>query len=86
MESTNYVPIFGLLALAVVVVILLLRFMRPRHPHAARAAPSSVADARPAPPTLSKEDQEYLDSSHILPPGRDPLDTRADDWRNDKRK
>jgi hypothetical protein len=40
----------------------------------------------PPSPTLTTEQQEYLDSSHILPPGRGPLDTRAEDWRKDKRK
>jgi len=81
-------PILGLLALAVVVVIVLLRFMRPGHSADARRVPPATANATPpapAPPPLSKEEQEYLDSSHILPAGRGPLDTRADDWRNDKR-
>ena len=81
-------PIVGLLALAVVVVILLLRFMRPRHaPDVRRVPPATTANpVPPAPGALSKEDEEYLDSSHILPAGQGPLDTRADDWRNDKRK
>jgi hypothetical protein len=79
-------PVVGLLVLAVVVVILLLRFMRPRHTADARRAPPPTADAVPASPTLTAEEQEYLDSSHILPAGRGPLDTRAEDWRKDKRK
>jgi hypothetical protein len=87
LDTTNFLPIVGLLALAVVVVILLLRFMRPRHGADARRPPAAVAEAVPrTPSSLTTEEQEYLDSSHILPAGRGPLDTRAEDWRKDKRK
>jgi len=86
LDSTNMLPVVGLLVLAVVVVVLLLRFMRPRHTADAHRAPPQAADAVPPSPTLTTEKQEYLDSSHILPAGRGPLDTRAEDWRKDKRK
>jgi len=79
-------PVVGLLALAVIVVVLLLRFMRPRRTADAHVAPSPRPDAPPVMPSVSKEEEDYLDSSHILPPGQNPLDTRATDWRNDKRK
>ena len=79
--------VLGILALAVVVVILLLHFMRARHAADARRA---TAAAKPAPPPphepVTKDEQDYLDSSHIsgplLPGGSDALDT----WRNNKRK
>jgi len=80
------VPVVGLLVLAVVVVILLLRFMRTRRMADPPVAPSSRPAPLPVTPSPSKEEQDYLDSSHILPPGQNPLDTRAIDWRNDKRK
>lgn len=84
MDTTSLLPILGILALAVVVVIVLLRFMRARHVAADRKAAAAKADA-PA-PLLSKEEQDYLDSSHILPGGRDALDTRAKAWRDNHRK
>lgn len=95
MEATNYLPVAGLLVLAIVVTILLLRFMRSRHEANERRAEARVdatpsAPSAPATPKLSKEEQEYLDSSHISGPsvqgGRDALDTRADAWRSNKRK
>ena len=65
-------------------VILLLRFMRPRRAAADRPVPPPAGSE--AHPTLTKEQQEYLDSSHILPPGHDALDTRAEEWRKNQRK
>ena len=84
MDIAGLLPILGILVLAVAVVIVLLRIMRARHAAADRRAAAVKADAPPAP--LSKEEQEYLDSSHILPAGRDALDTRADAWRGKPRK
>ena len=85
METTRMLPVLGLLLLAVVVVILLLRFMRARH-HAydRRDAEREAEMPKAMPPT--KEEEEYLDSSHIISPpvtgGRDALET----WRSNKRK
>jgi hypothetical protein len=80
-------PIVALLALAVVVVIVLLRVMKARHAAGDRQAAAPQADEPAAPVApLTREEQEYLDSSHILPGGRDALDTRADAWRDNKRK
>ena len=84
MDVTGMLPILGILALAVAVVIVLLRFMRARHFAPGRRAAAAKADAPAAP--LTKEEQEYLDSSHILPSGRDALDTRAEAWRDNQRK
>ena len=86
METTNLLPVLGLLALAVVVVILLLRFMRGRHAaHDRRAAAAPEPEAPPHAP-LTKEEEDYLDSSHIsgpiVPGGRDALET----WQSNKRK
>lgn len=92
METTNYLPVIGLLVLAIVVTILLLRFMRSRHEANERRAEARVdaTPSAPAPSKLSKEEQEYLDSSHISGPmvqgGSDALDTRAEAWRSNKRK
>ena len=85
MESTNLLPVLGILVLAVVVVVVLLRFMRARRAPAERHAAHPKDEADAAAP-LTKEQQEYLDSSHILPGGRDALGTRADAWRDNKRK
>ena len=60
MESGNLLPILALLALAVVVVLVLFRVMR------ARRATHEVPPAKAPPTELTQEDQEYLDSSHIL--------------------
>ena len=85
METTSLLPVLGLLALAVVVVILLLRFMRARHTADDHRAAATKEEARPR-ARLSKEEQEYLDSSHIsgpiVPGGRDALET----WQGNKRK
>jgi hypothetical protein len=83
-DTTSLLPIVAILVLAVLVVVFLLRFMGARHAAADRRRAAAKADA-PSPP-LSKEEQDYLDSSHILPSGRDALDTRAEAWRNDHRK
>ena len=84
METTSLLSILALLALAVVVVVLLLRIMRARHADADRPVrPPAGSEAHP---TLTKEQQEYLDSSHILPPGHDALDARAEEWRKNQRK
>ena len=84
METTSLLPVLGLLALAVVVVILLLRFMRARHTAHDRLA--EATEEAPAHAKLSTEEQEYLDSSHIsgpiVPGGRDALET----WQGNKRK
>ena len=83
---TSLLPILGLLALAVVVVILLLRFMRARHGAHDRREAIAKPDAPPHEPPLTKEEQDYLDSSHIsgpiVPGGRDALET----WQGNKRK
>lgn len=86
MDTTSLLPVLGILALAVVVVILLLRFMHARHAaDARRAARAPEAEATPA-ASLSKDEQEFLDSSHIIdgriaPGGRDALET----WRTNRR-
>ena len=89
MDTKNLLYVLGLLALAVVIVILLLRFMRARHPaEEIRASPKkSETNAVAAPhATLRKDEQDYLDSSHIggpiVPGGRDALET----WRSNKKK
>ena len=84
MDANSLLPVLGILALAVVLVIVLLRVMRTRHVEADRgAAPPTVAAPDAAP---TKEEQEYLDSSHIsgpiVPGGRDALET----WRGNRRK
>jgi hypothetical protein len=85
LDTTSLLPILGILALAVVVVILLLRFMRARHVAHDRSEATAKAEAPPHAP-LTKEEHDYLDSSHIggpiVPGGRDALET----WQNNKRK
>ena len=86
MDTTSLLPVLGILALAVVVVVLLLRFMRAHHAAAdAHRAAAAKANAPPHAP-LTKEEHDYLDSSHIggpiVPGGRDALET----WQNNKRK
>jgi hypothetical protein len=83
-ETNGMLPLLAILALAVVVVIVLLRLMRARGVAATRRAAAAQAEAPAAP--LTKEEQEYLDSSHILPGGRDALDTRARTWRDNQGK
>jgi hypothetical protein len=89
LESTNLLPVLALLALAVGVVILLLRFMRARHSADDRRAAEAARKA-PAQAPSTKDEYDYLDSSHIsgpiLPGRQDALDTRADAWRDNKRK
>jgi len=60
--------------------------MRPQDLTGADFSGSLISDAYFFSSTLTKEQQEYLDSSHILPPGRDALDTRAEEWRKNQRK
>ena len=85
MDTTSLLPVLGLLVLAVVVVVLLLRFMHARHAADARRAATARAEA-PPPAPLTKDEQDFLDSSHIggpiVPGGRDALET----WRRNKRK
>ena len=87
METTSLLAVLGILVLAVVVVILLLRFMHARHAaDAQRAARAPEPEAAPA-ASLSKDEEEFLDSSHIIdgpiaPGGRDALET----WRTNRRK
>ena len=86
MDAKSLLPVLGILALAVVVVILLLRFMRARHAvDDRRTARGREAEAPPHEP-LSKDEQEFLDSSHIsgpiVPGGRDALET----WQTNRRK
>jgi hypothetical protein len=80
-DTTNLLPVLGILALAVAVVILLLRFMRARHAAHDRREATAKAEA-----PLTKEEEDYLDSSHIggpiVPGGRDALET----WQHNKRK
>ncbi len=89
MEATNILPVVGLLVLAVVVVIVLLRVMRTRHDAHDRRLDDTPVDVPPPavrPSGLTKEEQDYLDSSHItgpiVPGGRDALET----WQSNKRK
>jgi len=86
-DTTNLLPVLGILALAVVIVILLLRVMRARHvADAGRVAAPRAEAEKPPHATLTNEEQEYLDSSHIsgpiVPGGRDALET----WQQNKRK
>ena len=88
MDAANILSVLGLLALAAVVVVVLLRLMRARHRNDdPRLDDSTVQSPPPAakPSKLSKEEQEYLDSSHIsgpiVPGGRDALET----WQSNKR-
>ena len=84
METTNLLSVLGILALAIVVVIMLLRFMRARHRADDRRA--AAKRAAPAHAPLTKEEEDYLDSSHIsgpiVPGGRDALET----WQGNKSK
>jgi hypothetical protein len=85
LDTTSLLPVLGILALAVVVVILLLRFMRARHVAHDRRQAAAKAEV-PVPAPLTKEEEDYLDSSHIggpiVPGGRDALET----WQSNKRK
>ena len=86
MDTTSLLPVLGILALAVAVVILLLRFMHARHADDdGRAAGAAKAEPPPQ-ASLSKDEQDFLDSSHIggpiVPGGRDALET----WRTNRRK
>lgn len=64
MEWDNLVPIAAILAGAIVMVIALRRYMRARlHDHPVQ--PSEEPAARCAVP-LTADEQEYLDSSHII--------------------
>ncbi|MFO1305682.1 MAG: hypothetical protein U1F54_18290 [Burkholderiales bacterium] len=88
MDAANLLPVLGLLVLAAVVVAVLLRFMRARHRNDDPRLDDSTLHAPPPaakPSKLSKEEQEYLDSSHIsgpiVPGGRDALET----WQSNKR-
>ena len=87
MQTTSLLPVLGLLALAVAIVILLLRYMRSRHAGTGRRqdTPNAGAVPPPAHAPLTKEEEEYLDSSHIsgpVAPGGDALET----WRKNTRK
>ena len=86
MDTKSLLSVLGILALAVVVVILLLRFMGARHAADARRAARAPEAEAPPPASLSKDEQELLDSSHIsgpiVPDGRDALET----WRTNRRK
>ena len=86
MDITSLLPVLGLLALAVAVVILLLRFMHARHRAADRRAAEAPRAEAPPLASLTKDEQELLDSSHIgapiVPGGRDALET----WRTNRRK
>jgi len=67
MELQNLIPIAAILVAAVVLVIVLRRFMRSRlrgEPGHRRERAAQGAPSRAAP--LASEDQEYLDSSHII--------------------
>lgn len=85
LESTNLLSVLGILALAVAVVVLLLRFMRARNAAYDRRDVQAEPQASRAQAPLTKEEEDYLDSSHIsgpiVPGGRDALET----WRNNKR-
>ncbi|MCC6870667.1 MAG: hypothetical protein IT522_17775 [Burkholderiales bacterium] len=64
MEWLSLVPIAAILAGAIVLVIALRRFMRARlrdHPVRPEEAPAEHCAA-----SLTAEEQEYLDSSHII--------------------
>lgn len=89
MDAANILPVAGLLAVAAIVVVVLLRVMRARHGHDRRL--DDTPTEAPPPPVgraakVSKEEQDYLDSSHIsgpiVPGGRDALET----WQSNKRK
>jgi hypothetical protein len=85
-DITSLLPVLGILALAVAVVVLLLRFMRARHVAYDRRAASAAKAEAPPHASLSKDEQELLDSSHIggpiVPGGRDALET----WQTNRRK
>ena len=65
MEPFNIFAILAILALAVVVVLVLRRCMRASHHPAGADDPPVARPASPAAP-MSAEDEEYLDSSHII--------------------
>ncbi|MFO1310876.1 MAG: hypothetical protein U1F41_02305 [Burkholderiales bacterium] len=88
MDAANILPVVGLLVLAAVVVVVLLRAMRARHRNDDPRLDDATVHAPPPaarPSNLSKEEQDYLDSSHIsgpiVPGARDALET----WRSNKR-
>lgn len=68
MDSANIVPFAALLIAAIVIAVILLRLMRSR-----RAA------HKPADAPLTVDEEEYLDSSHII--HRTDAATRAADAR-----
>ncbi|MCC6194657.1 MAG: hypothetical protein IT518_09345 [Burkholderiales bacterium] len=64
MDPANTIYVLALLVGAVIVVVLLLRIMKARHRAHASTPPAATAPCAP-------EEEEYLDSSHILPGGTD---------------
>lgn len=73
MELGNLIPILAILAGAIAVVIVLRHFMH-RRAHRAAEVPPAQAAPRPASPSLSEVEEEYLDSSHIITRPVDPRD------------
>ena len=83
MDPGSIVPILALLIGAVIVVVVLLRVMK------ARAGPDRKPLPTPAPtpmPSATPEEEEYLDSSHILPGGADAAARAAEAMRATKDK
>ena len=74
MDSSNILPIAAVVVAAVIVVILLLRFMRMRQ-REARANENTP---------LAVDEEEYLDSSHIIH-RTDPPDVARRNTKNKPR-
>lgn len=81
MDPGNIVWVLALLIGAVLVVIVLLRIMKARRVGEGRTAPPSGAAAHATP-----EEEEYLDSSHILPGGSEAAARAAEAMRKAKDK